>query len=171
MEQGGRFRNDDLTPVYLTDGATVAVPSVTLYPKLCRTSLERFRLDWRHLLNAPPERDDFWLPIRAERRSDEEAPLSLLVVLSPAPILSAYDGTFVERLSPEAAATTIAEHVAGMWAFKRVVSEERVSALSAALAAAVPVFVVHYFKRFEVLPELVRTIQTLVGQQKKPARE
>ena len=156
LQSGALFANDDLISVRFDDAAPTAYPSVSLYPKLHRSTLDREGLDWTQYQAAPPNDDKFWVPLPSAARAVEPQTLSALFLLEPAPADT--DDVQVIQSTTEAAAGILRRNLHGLWLVQKYISGERVDALCQTLAAAVPVYTLRYRKTREILPRLVHTI-------------
>lgn len=157
LQSGALFANDDLLPVFFESAAPTAYPSVSLFPKLHRASLECEGLDWTRYQVAPPNEDKFWVPIPAVQRIIEPQTLSALFLLQPAQ--GQGEEVRVVRASLADAAGAIRQNLHGLWLVQKYVSAARLSALVDTLAQSVPVYTLRYQKRFEVLPQMVEAIR------------
>ncbi len=159
LQNGALFANDDLISVLFDDGAATAYPSVSLYPKLHRTALERDGLSEADYQIAPPNDDKFWVPIPAAARIIQPQALSALFLLEPT--LGEAEGEVQTIQSTgEATAQAISRHLHGLWLAQKYIPLGPIQARCRALAETVPLYTLRYRKTFDVLPRLVAAIRT-----------
>jgi len=167
LAQGARFANDDCIPTSPGDGQVQAMPSVSGYPKLHRAALANSGIDVALCEPAPPHEDEFWVPIEESRRLREPQRLAALFVLRPFHPLppqsppEMHDGIVAERVAQEVAAPLLLKNLQGVWLLGKQLDEEELAARCGELAASVPLYVLKYLKRFEVLPALANAIRAL----------
>jgi hypothetical protein len=169
LQPGARFGNDDLIPVYFDGECALATPSVSLYRKLHKTALESMGVDWSTLTEAAGDHEEYWLPIERDRRVPAPGPLCALFFLEPGGM--AGDGIAAVRLEAAEAAAQLPRHMHGVWASLSHVSHKTLEPLYRRLAAAVPVYTLHYRRSFEVLPRLVDAIHDVLNDPPAGRRE
>ena len=158
LGSGALFANDDLISVRFSEGMPTAYPSVSLFPKLHRTALQREGLNEAQYQAAPPNDDKFWVPIPAAARAVEPQKLSALFLLEPAQTEA--DDVLVVQNTAEDAAGTLRRNLHGLWLVQKYIPGGRIDALCRAFAASVPVYTLRYRKTLEILPRLVETIRS-----------
>ena len=161
LGHGALFANDDLISVRLDGAMPIAYPSVSLYPKLHRTALERDGLDEAHYQVAPPNDDKFWVPIPAVARTVTPQSLSAVFVLEPTQ--TGDSEVHVVRSTVEAAAQTLSQSLHGLWLVQKYVSHAPINALCRTLAETVPLYTLRYRKTFDILPRLVDAIRATLN--------
>jgi hypothetical protein len=162
MEEGGRFASDDVIPIRMIGGQAIAMPSVSLYPKLHKATLEHYAIDWRQYQKALPDGEEYLVPIAPERRVREPRPLSALFVLKPSSRPELSRQVLVRRRVGTSAISLLLSNMQGLWAVHGQLDEQMFFAQCAALAQSVPIYTVEYCKCFAALPEIVGLIRELV---------
>lgn len=171
MQQGARFGNDDLVPVYLAGDEAIAYPSISLFPKLQREAVDRHGLDYAALKPADygTGEDEYYVPMPPTRRVPGPAPLAAVFLLRPQP-LDGHGLLRVERMAdlvtaeclPEdEAAKTLWANLHALWLIGKWVDQRRIAALCQGLAARVPVYTLSYPKAYALLPALAAKIMWL----------
>jgi len=164
LEEGARFGNDDLIPVYLSDAGAVAYPSVSLFPKLQREAVDRHGLIAADLRPADygSGEEEYYAPLHPCQRVPGPAPLSAAFLLKPRPADTEGGSVSVRRLPEEDAATTYQNNLHALWLIGKWVSTSRIAALCRSLAAHVPLYEISYPKIYTVLPELSHVLRRTV---------
>lgn len=167
IEQGARFGNDDLIPTYLTDTATTAYPSVSLFPKLQREAVDRHGLDPAALRPADygTGEEEYYAPLLPAQRTPGPAPLIAAFLLRPWPETqeegNGYGEVTARRLPEAEAAAIFQTNLHTLWLIGKWVDERRIATLCRTLAARVPLYEVRYPKAYHVLPDLAATLRRL----------
>jgi hypothetical protein len=136
LQNGARFGNDDLIPVYLRDEQPIAFPAVSLFPKLSREAVDRNGLEIADLLVADygTNEEEYYVPLPREKRMLKPKPLVALFLLSP--VLTApdtpkepdEDEVTMHRLSPEEASSIIAANLHTVWLIGKYMNQQRLFA-------------------------------------------
>ena len=162
LDSGARFANDDMIPVKVQAGSVVAYPSVSLPSKLSRKALADRR--WRPESFTPvfPDADEFWIPIPPDRRLLEPRPLSALFILQPFRQLELPGLIHADRLEGPAAIPLLMANIQGLWAAHSLLDGAQIMDQYLALAQTVPVYILSYLRRYDMLNPLIDVISDLV---------
>ncbi len=158
LEAGGLFANDDAVPVRLEHGRAIAVPAVSLYPKVGRELLDRYGVDGGGMPEVGNGRDKWWYPVPPERRAVQAAPLAAVFALQPRPEAAEVRA---ERQPAARVVPLLMRNSMAVLGSAPPFETRHVMAQYAAVARAVPVYTLEYPKRFDILPELVSVIRSL----------
>lgn len=157
LDAGAQFAGDDVLPVHIQDAKVVATPSVSLHAKFSQETLVQRDIDHTQLQPISRDADVFWLPFARESRAVDERQLDALFVLQPTPFMDV-DTVHVSRLGGGEAISLLMENTHGLWAAYPVLDGRRLFDIYAALVKNMPIYVLAYVRRYEVLPRLVDTI-------------
>jgi len=169
IQHGALFGNDDLLNVALDGETPMAMPSVSLYPKLCAPSLEACA-DETPYVETYPDSGEFWMHIRPDQRLTEPQPLRALFALEPddaATQISARRwGEARNSVLPSTDLETVfhlRSHLHGPQFGRTFVGAQKLEARLRQLAKQTPVYSLRYPKRFDKIPLLIETMRSLVA--------
>lgn len=157
LEAGARFANDDAVPVRLENGRAMAIPAVSLYPKVGRELLDRYGLDTAGMPEVGRGRDKWWYPVSPEQRVPHAAPLATVFALQPRPEAAEIRA---ERQPAARAVPLLMRNSMAVLGSAPPFETRHVMAQYAAVARAVPFYTLEYPKRFDLLPELIAVIRS-----------
>ncbi len=155
VQGGALFGNDDLVNVGMGGASPVAMPLVSLVPKLRAPSLEACA-NGTSAVETYSDSGEFWMHIRPAQRLTEPQPLRCLFALEPE--ADATDIT-ARRWSEAEASLLLPTHLHGAHFGRAFVGAKALDARLKKLAEAVPVYSLCYPKRFDLLPALIDTMR------------
>jgi hypothetical protein len=173
IQHGALFGNDDLVPAYSEEIATYAQPSVSLYPTLLRDAVDQFGLDRTTLLPADYSKgkDEYFIPISANKRTVNRAPLAAIIWLEPQAIDVA-DPIRIQRMKDLVSAKLsergngwirIRQNMHAVWLLAKWMNEPKLDTKCKRLADQVPVYELSYPRTKAAIPQLARTIKSLLS--------
>jgi len=157
LDAGAQFAGDDVLPVHIQDAKVIATPSVSLHAKFSQETLVRRDIDCTQLRPISHDADMFWLPFARERRVVDRRQLDALFVLQPTPHMNV-DTVHVSRLGGGEAISLLMENTHGLWAAYPVLDGRLMFDIYTALVKNMPIYVLAYVRRYEVLPRLVDAV-------------
>ena len=155
VQSGALFGNDDLVTVRVGDDSPIAMPSVSLFPKLCAPSLVE-RADDTPTVELYPGSGEFWMQIKPNQRLTEAQKLRCLFALEPDDSASQIK---TRRWSKEEAAVQLPKHLHGNRFGQSFVGPKALQNRLMKLAEETPIYSLHYPKKFDQIPFLIETMR------------
>ena len=159
VQGGALFGNDDLVTVGVGGGRPIAMPSVSLFPKLCAPSLEACG-DGTPAVETYPDSGEFWMHIRSDQRLTEPQPLRCLFALEPD---MGATGITARRWSEAEAHLLLPSHLHGAHFGRAFVGARALDTRLQTLAERVPIYSLRYPKRFDQIPALIETMREVAA--------
>lgn len=174
IQHGALFGNDDLVNVRMDGEIPIAMPSVSLYPKLCSPSYIE-RADETSAIETYSGSGEFWMHIHPTQRLTEPQPLHCLFSLEPDENceqinVRRWGEGNANLLLPNdlEAAFLLKSHLHGAQFGRMFGQADALQARIMKLAEKTPVFALRYPKRFDQIPRLIETMRSLVNEQSAP---
>ena len=159
VQSGALFGNDDLLTVRLDTPTPLAMPSVSLFPKLCSPSLTACADD-TPAVEVYADAGEFWMHIQPSQRLTEPQPLRCLFAIEP-------DATATKirarRWSQDEAVLLLPANLHGARFARTFVGAKTLQERVQKLAEQTPIYVLNYPKRFDQIAPLIETMRELSG--------
>jgi hypothetical protein len=162
LDSGARLANDDVTPIRQADGQVLSWSAGGLHAKLSRAALEACALDPAAYRPWLPDAQEFWVPVEPARQAEATGPLAAIFALHPLPEPPPFAPVMARRQFAGAAVGHLMANTQGLWAAYTEIDARHLLQTYTAIARSVPVYVLEYYRCFEILPALERTICELV---------
>lgn len=160
LDAGARFASDDVFHIFTQDNKAVAVASVSLHAKLSEAALQRRDSDRSQYMETFKGSEEYWVPVASEHRVLEKHPLDALFILQPVAQSSDVNAVDAQRVRGGAAVSLLMKNTQALWAVYPLLDGKRLFNIYALLAESVPIYVLRYVRRYEILPQLVEAIRT-----------
>lgn len=162
LDDGAVFTSDDVNAVEVEKGSVTVYPSVSLHSKLSKSAiLERGWNcnDFRQVCTGSKEH---WIPIDACDRINTPGKLNAVFVLRP--LLHPPSSEFVRitRVWAGEAISVLMANTQGLWAVRSFLNVSELMHRYCEMLRTTPLYIVQYSRSFEVLPNLVKSIQKVV---------
>lgn len=159
VQSGALFGNDDLLTVRMDEGIPLAMPSVSLYPKLCAPSLQACAVK-TPAVEIYPDSGEFWMHIRPDQRLTESQPLRALFALEPDETANEIS---VRQWDEAEAASTLLLHLHGAYFGYAFIGGRKLKKRLMKLVANTPIYSLRYPKRFDQIPRLIEAMRSLMA--------
>lgn len=164
VQAGALFGNDDLltvsSPAQCGKHEILAMPSISLYPKLCAPSLEHCG-DKSIAIETFPHSNEYWMHISQSQRLLEAEPLRCFYILEPSEDTTEIT---VQKWHEGESAFFLRHHLHGASFGRAFIKAEILEKRLLDIAANIPIYVLRYPKRYDQIPAVIETIQRSLSE-------